>query len=78
MLDWEDELAICLRRDGVARPHELGETEQRFVIQWQGHYRLEGEVFTYIDNETPTRAQSIVGYPTDGIRTIIQRSKGAA
>src|SRR5712671_608288 len=27
MLDWEDELAICLMKDGVPQPFELGETD---------------------------------------------------
>src|SRR6266404_1257155 len=43
MLDWEDELAICLMKDGVRQAFELGETEHRFAIQWQGRYHIEGE-----------------------------------
>src|SRR5215212_9910761 len=67
MLDWEDEFAICLMRDGVARPYELGETDSRFAIRWQGRYHIEGELFSYIENETPANARVIDGYPTQVI-----------
>ncbi len=73
MLDWEDELAICLMRDGVALPYELGETDRRFAIRWQGRYRIDGQLFSYIDNETPTNARTIGGYPTDVILTTVER-----
>jgi len=73
MLDWEDELAICLMKDGVPQPYELGETDRRFAIQWQGRYHIEGGLFSYIDNQTPTHARVIGGYPTDAIRKTIER-----
>jgi hypothetical protein len=73
MLDWEDELAICLMKDGVRRPFEVGETDRQFAIQWQGRYHVEGRVFAYIDNENPTHARAIVGYPTDAISATIAR-----
>ena len=73
MLDWEDELAICLMKDGVRRPFEIGETDRQFAIHWQGRYHLEGEIFSYIDNENPTHARAIVGYPTDAINATIAR-----
>jgi len=73
MLDWEDELAICLMKDGIPQPFELGETERRFAIQWQGRYHIEGGLFAYIDNNIPTHARVIDGYPTEGIRQTIAR-----
>jgi hypothetical protein len=73
MLDWEDDLAICLMEDGVQRPFELGETEAQFAIQWQGRYHIAGELFAYIDNKTPTHARTIAGYPTDAIDATIAR-----
>jgi len=73
MLDWEDELAICLMKDAVPQPCELRETDRQFAIQWQGRYHLEGEFFSYIDNQTPTHARVIGGYPTDTIRHTIER-----
>ena len=73
MLDWEDELAICLMKDGDRRPFEVGESDRQFAIHWQGRYHIEGEVFTYIDNENPIHARAIVGYPTDAISATIAR-----
>lgn len=73
MLDWEDEFAVCLMKDGIARPYELGETDGRFAIQWQGRYRIEGELFAYIDVETPAHARVIGGYPTRSIQKTIDR-----
>jgi hypothetical protein len=73
MLDWEDELAICLMKDGVRLPFEIGETDRQFAIQWQGRYHIEAEFFTYIDNATPTHARTIAGYPTDAISATVAR-----
>jgi hypothetical protein len=73
MLDWEDELAICLMKDGVPQAVEVSETERQFAIPWQGRYHIEGELFAYIDNETPTHARVIGGYPTAAIQHTIER-----
>jgi len=68
MLDWEDELAICLMKDRAQQPFEFRETEHQFAIQWQGRYHLAAGLFAYIDNQTPTHARVIGGYPTEAIR----------
>ena len=73
MLDWEDELAICLMQEGDRRPFEVGETDRRFAIHWEGRYHIEGELFAYLDNATPTHARTIAGYPTDAISATIAR-----
>ena len=73
MLDWEDELAICLMKDGEPQLYELGETAGQFAIRWQGRYHIEGELFSYIDNQTPTHARIIVGYPTAEIVRTVSR-----
>jgi hypothetical protein len=78
MLDWEDEFAICLMRDRVLQRVELGETPRRFVIQWQGRYWIDGELFNYAGSETPTRVRTIYGYPTEGIIRTINRMRRAA
>jgi len=75
LLDWEDELAICLMKDGMPRPYVLGETDRAFAIQWRGRYHIEGELFAYIDNATPTHARVIQGYPTEAILATIERMK---
>jgi len=73
MLDRDDELAICLMKDGVRQPFELAETERRFAIQWQGRYHIEGDFFAYIDNRTPTHARVMDDYPTGVILRTIDR-----
>ena len=45
LLDWEDELATCLMKEGMPQPYEFGETDRSFTIQWQGRYHIEGELF---------------------------------
>jgi len=77
MLDWQDELAICLMRDGVPQPYELGETDRAFTIQWTGRYHIQGELFSYIDNKTPTHARVIGGYPTNAIIQTIDHLRHA-
>ncbi len=73
MLDWEDELAMCLMKEGDRAPFELGETDRQFAIQWQGHYHIEAELFTYMDNAAPTHARTVAGYPTDAISATVAR-----
>jgi hypothetical protein len=73
MLDWEDELATCLMKAGTPQPFEFGETDRQFTIQWQGRYHIAAGLFTYIDNQTPTHARVIGGYPTEAIRQTIDR-----
>ena len=73
MLDWEDELAICLMKNGMPQPYELGETDRAFAIQWRGRYHIEGQLYTYIDNATPTHARVIHGYPTEAVLHTIER-----
>lgn len=73
VLDWEDELAIRLMKDGVRQPFKLEETDRRFEIQWQGRYHIAGELFGYIDSKNPTHGLMICGCPTDAIRLMIDR-----
>src|SRR5258708_27337266 len=73
MLDWEDELAICLMKDGVQQAYELGETERQFAIQWHGHYHIERGLFAYMDNKAPTQARVIDSSPTEVIQQTIAR-----
>ena len=78
MLDPDDEFALCLMKDGEPQPYEIGETDQRFAIQWTGHYRIEGALFTYIPNDTPTHARTIYGYPTEAIQRTIEGLRAGA
>lgn len=73
MLDPDDEFALCLMKDGEPKPYEIGETETNFAIQWTGRYRIEGSLFSYIANDSPTHGTIIGGYPTALIRQAIER-----
>ena len=65
-------------RDGEAQPYQLGETDRKFAIQWQGRYHIAGGLFAYIANKTPANARVIGGYPTDQIRRTIERLRQAS
>ena len=75
MLDWQDELAICLAKDGVPQHCAFGETDRRFAIQWQGRYHIRSadRLFSYVDNKTPNHMQVIHGYPTEAIEDTVER-----
>jgi hypothetical protein len=50
--------AFC--REAVLDPSR---SNANFTIEWNGHYRIEGDAFIYVDSKTGgTRA--ILGYPT--------------
>ena len=62
LLDPEDHLAARLARDGDPEEVYLEETETRFAIGWKGKYRIDGDAFVYIDDDSG-RAVTILGYP---------------
>ena len=64
MIDREDHLALRLARQGDPEPFHIEETETSFVIDWKGHYRIEGAAFIYTDRDTG-RTTTALGYPTD-------------
>ena len=61
MLDPADGLARCLARDGRRLPDGITETVDRFAVDWDTSYRLEGDLFSIIEH--PDRVVSILGYP---------------
>ena len=63
LLDPADHLAARIARDGGAEPIDFEETETSFAIEWKGNYRIDGELFVYIDRNT-ARIVSVLGYPT--------------
>jgi len=63
LLDPGDHLAVPIARDGVAEPIHFEETETSFAIEWKGNYRVDGDLFVYIDRNT-ARMVSVLGYPT--------------
>jgi hypothetical protein len=66
LLDPADRLAARVARDGDPEPVHLAETEKTYAIEWKGSYRIEGDAFTYSDNESG-RVTTIHGYPTTEI-----------
>jgi hypothetical protein len=73
MLDADDDLAICLARDGQPQPYQITETPTRFAIEWQAQFALEGETFIVQDRSGSTRA--IVGYPVAGIQRALDTAR---
>jgi hypothetical protein len=71
MLDPADGLARCLARDGRRLPDGITETVDRFAVNWDASYRLEGDLFSII--EYPDRVISVLGYPVAEIRRAARR-----
>ena len=63
LLDTEDGLAAPLARDGDPEPIHIEETDANFTIEWNGHYRIEGAAFIFVDRHA-RRTRAILGYPT--------------
>ena len=70
MLDLEDRFARCLMRDGVALPHGITEMKRQFLIEWNGDFAIEGDVFVCTDRETGITTP-VLGYP---MRTVAEMS----
>ena len=62
LLDPKDHLAARLARDGDPEEVYFEETDTRFAIGWKGKYRVDGDAFVYIDNDSG-RVVTIHGYP---------------
>jgi hypothetical protein len=62
LLDRDDHLALRLARHGDPEPFHVEETDTSFVIDWKGHYSIEGEAFVYTDRDTG-RSTTVLGYP---------------
>ena len=63
LLDPADHLAARIAKDGAAEPLHFEETDTSFAIEWKGNYRIDGDVFVYIDRNS-ARIVSVLGYPT--------------
>ena len=73
MLDPEDHLAVCFARAGSRLPVNIGETDERFAIEWTHAYQIDGQLITFI--EPSGRAKTIQGYPTREIEQAIRRTQ---
>ena len=71
MLDYNEGLALCLAKDGEKQPFRIVETPDKFAIEWNATYQIEGDKFFVISNSG--QARTIIGYPTEEILNAIQR-----
>ena len=62
LLDAQDHLAARLARSGDPEEVYFEETDTRYAIGWKGKYRIDGDAFVYIDNDSG-RVLTILGYP---------------
>ena len=59
--------------DGDPLPVHIEETETRYAIGWQGHYRIEGQMFIYEDTGSH-RLTAIQGYPVQRLLRAIDEA----
>ena len=71
MLDYNEGLALCLARDGEKQPFRIVKTPDKFAIEWNATYQIEGDKFIVISNSG--QVKTIIGYPTEEILNAIQR-----
>jgi hypothetical protein len=72
MLDHEDNLALCLSRDGVKQDYTILETDTSFQIGWNSQYEIQGD--TFVVATADGRVRAITGYPTEEIAQAIRGS----
>jgi hypothetical protein len=73
ILEPADALACRLAVGGDPIEIFFEETETGYAIGWQGHYRVEGELFTYEDRSSHRRI-AIGGYPADLLRRVVNQA----
>ena len=71
MLDYKEGVALCLAKDGEKLPFRIAETPEKFAIEWNVTYQIEGDKFVVIQNSGIVR--TIIGYPTEEILKAIQQ-----
>jgi hypothetical protein len=73
LLDVEDDLALCLARDGSPQPVRVVETEKSVGVAWDRQFQIDEDVFTTMDKSG--RVSSVMGYPTRDILEAIGRAR---
>jgi len=71
ILDYKDGLALCLARVGEKQPFRIVETPEKFAIEWNVNYQIEGDKFVVIQKSGQVR--TILGYPAEEILKTIHR-----
>jgi len=62
LLDSEDDLAVCLCREGEPQPFLIIDTPDGYGIEWTANFRIEGDAF--VVDEFSGKVSVIHGYPT--------------
>ena len=75
MLDPADQLATPIARQGTPLSLHIEDTDRNFTVAWTGNYRIEGELFLYIDTDSGN-TRTVFGYPTDRIAQQISNTFG--
>lgn len=73
MLDPEDGYARCLARDGKRLPKGITETRERFAIEWNADYHIEGDSMILTNRSGGEHA--VTSYPADEICRAIRRMR---
>ena len=73
LLDTDDKLALDLVREGIKQEFLLIDTPYQFGVDWKYNYLIEYEEFIFIDKTGVSR--TIIGYPTEQILEMINKSK---
>ena len=73
ILEPADALACRLAVGGDPLEIFFEETETGYAIGWLGHYRIEGELFTYEDRASHRRI-AIGGYPAQLLQRVISQA----
>jgi hypothetical protein len=68
VLDPAEGLARCLARGGDPRELGIVETHERFGVEWEAVYAIEGEAKIFRDDR---RERVILGYPVAEIRRAV-------
>jgi hypothetical protein len=73
ILEPADALACRLALGGDPLEIFFEETETSYAIGWQGHFRIDGETFTYEDRASH-RQIAIAGYPVQLLQRVISEA----
>ena len=73
LLDPADSLALRLVQNGDRLPTRIIETPERYMIEWDMAFRIDGDAFISLDSTG--REQAIVGYPIAEISHAMARAR---
>jgi len=72
ILEPADQLATRVARNGDPLALYVEESEANYAIGWQGHFRIDGDLFVYEDNDA-LHEITIHGYPTSLLLRMIEK-----